>query len=191
MIRASFRLAAAILCLAAATAVPAAAGDTAAAPSPGAALRADFLGNFDYTIGHIRDLAGAIPADKYGWRPGEGVRSVAEVVGHVAAANYFLTSFLGVPMPEGMTGEDTKETDPAKLRALLDASVDHVHKVVDGLSDADLDKQVEFFGRKMSERAVLLVALGHVHEHLGQLIAYARTNGVVPPWSVAQKGGGS
>ena len=54
------------------------------------------------------------------------------------------------------------------------------------LGTDDLDKTVEFFGQKMSERALLLVTLGHVHEHLGQLIAYARANGVVPPWSAAE-----
>ena len=181
------RLGAAILCLVAASAAPAAADETAAAPaSAGAALRADWLGNFDFTVDRIRQLAAAVPVGQYGWRPAEGVRSVGEVVGHVAVGNYYLTSFLGAPMPEGMTMESEKEPDPAKLRAVLDASIEHVHKVVDGLSDADLDKTVEFFGRKMSQRALLLITLGHVHEHLGQLIAYARANGVVPPWSAAE-----
>ena len=180
--RTALRIGAAILCLAAATA--AVAEETAAAKP--ADLRSDWLANFDYTIDHVRELAGAIPADKYGWRPAEGVRSVGEVVGHVAVANYFLTSFLGAPMPEGMTMESEKEPDPAKLRAMLDASVEHVHHVIEGLSDADLEKTVEFFGQKMTERGLLLVALGHVHEHLGQLIAYARSNGVVPPWTAAQ-----
>jgi uncharacterized damage-inducible protein DinB len=184
----SLRFGAAILCFVAATAAaPAAAGEPTAAPaSAGAALRADWRGNYDFTVDRIRQLAGAVPADKYGWRPAEGVRSVGEVVGHVAVGNYYLTSFLGAPMPPGITMESEKEPDPAKLRALLDASVEHVHKVVDGLSDADLDKTVEAFGQKMSQRALLLITLGHVHEHLGQLIAYARANGVVPPWSAAE-----
>jgi len=188
------RRGAAIACLAAAAATnaapaaadqPATAGQPAAPASAGAALRADWLGNFDFTVDRIRQLAAAVPAEKYAWRPAEGVRSVGEVVGHVAVANYYLSSFLGAPMPEGMTMESEKEPDPAKLRALLDASIEHVRGVVGGLTDADLDETVEIFGRKMSGRAVLLISLGHVHEHLGQLIAYARANGVVPPWSAA------
>jgi uncharacterized damage-inducible protein DinB len=181
--RTTLRIGAAILSLAAATVTAAAAADAPAAAK--ADFRSDWLANFDYTMDHFSQLAHAIPVDKYGWRPAEGVRSVSEVVGHVAVANYFLTSFLGAPMPEGMTMDSEKEPDPAKLAAMLDASVEHVHQVVQGLSDADLEKPVEFFGQKMTERGLLLVALGHVHEHLGQLIAYARSNGVVPPWTAA------
>jgi uncharacterized damage-inducible protein DinB len=181
--RTTLRIGAAILCLAAATAATAFAEDTAAAKAD---FRSDWLANFDYAVDEVRQLAGAIPADKYAWRPAEGVRSVGEVFGHIAVGNYFLTSFLGAPMPEGMSMASEKEPDPAKLAAMLDASVEHVHQVVQGLSDADLEKTVEFFGHPTTQRGVLFAALGHIHEHLGQLIAYARSNGVVPPWTAAQ-----
>jgi len=164
-------------------AVPATADET---PDPVASARADWLGNFDFTIGRVGQLADAIPADKWAWRPAEGVRSVSEVVGHVAVGNYYLATFLGGSMPEGMSMESEKETDPAKLHEMLDASIAHVHQVVEGLTAAQLEEKVEFFGQQMTKRGILLVALGHVHEHLGQLIAYARMNGVVPPWTAAE-----
>jgi len=183
--RTPIRLAASLAALATLVLVPlAAAPATAEEMAAPAGFRADWLANFDSTVDHVRQLADAIPADKYGWRPAEGVRSIGEAVGHLAVANYYLSSFLGAEMPEGMTMESEKESDPAKLHAMLDASVAHVHSVIEGMSDADLEKEVEFFGNKMSSRGLLFVALGHVHEHLGQLIAYGRSNGVVPPWSM-------
>jgi len=183
----TLRRAAGLAALAALTLVPLAAPAAAEEmPDPVASARADWLGNFDFTVDRIRQLAEAIPTDQYGWRPAEGVRSVGEAIGHVAVGNYYLASFLGAEMPEGMSMESEKEPDPAKLRAMLDASVEHVHQVVGGLSGAALEEKVDFFGREFTKRGILLVALGHVHEHLGQLIAYARSNGVVPPWSRAE-----
>jgi len=170
----------AALVLAPLAASPAAA-EEAAMP---AGFRADLLANFDFTVDRINQLADAIPLEKYSWRPAEGVRSVGEVIGHVAVGNYYLASFLGAAMPEGISMESEKEPDPAKLHAMLAASIEHVHAVVDGFDDAKLENEVDFFGNKVSSRGLMLIALGHVHEHLGQLIAYARSNGVVPPWSM-------
>jgi len=153
-----------------------------------------YLGSFKADYERVTDkivqLAEAIPADKYGWAPAEGVRNAGQVVVHVAAANYFLAQAAGVPMPEGANMMEAEKTVTAKedVIKLFKESLDQVHKAAHGKAGADLDEMVEIFGQKMPVRQVFLIISGHAHEHLGQLIAYARSNGVVPPWS--QKDGG-
>ena len=156
-----------------------------AAPSSG--FRADFLTQLDDVSKKILDLAGAVPADKYSWRPEKGVRSVSEVYMHIVVANYFLPSFMGVqPLPGIDRSTETGIIDKAKVIAMLRQSFDHVRSVVLKTADADLDKKVKVFGgSEMSERALIMVMGNHMHEHLGQSIAYARSNGVTPPWSEA------
>jgi uncharacterized damage-inducible protein DinB len=133
-------------------------------------------------------LAEAMPADKYSWRPGDGVRSVGEVYMHVASANYFLPTFWGIKIPEGIDPRSFEKDggDKAKTVATLKASFEYLHQALDKLTDADLGKPVDFFGRKAKVADIALGAASHAHEHLGQAIAYARMNGVVPPWSVKQ-----
>lgn len=158
------------------------AAEPAAAP---AGFRAEFTAEVDSVGKKLVDLAGAMPAEKYGWRPAPGIRSVSEVYVHVAGGDYGIPSFLGVKIPEGITRDMEKTvTEKAKVIDTLKKSLEHVKTVVANMSDADLDKKVKFFGgREVSERTVLLVLLNHMHEHLGQSIAYARMNGVAPPWS--------
>lgn len=129
-------------------------------------------------------LAEAVPAEKFGWRPAEGVRSVSEVYMHVAGGNYMLPSMLGTKMPEGISRDMEKTvTEKAKVVEALKGSFAHVRKAVEAVPDSDLEKNVKFFGQDKSERQMLLLLLNHAHEHLGQSIAYARMNGVAPPWS--------
>ena len=182
-----FALAIAVLALAA---VPLFAHDTppatAAAPAAPPDLKAPYLRNWDYVTGHLVALAEAVPAEKYTWRPAEGVRSVSEVYMHVAGANFYLPSALGVALPPGLSREMEKETDKAKVVAALKDSIAHARKAVEGADPATLGQEVELFGRKMTRADVLLILLSHAHEHLGQAIAYARSNGVAPPWSRAE-----
>ena len=132
----------------------------------------------------IISLAEAIPAEDYTWRPEEGVRSVSEVLMHVAGANYYLLSFAGIKTPDGATEEMGKDViDKEKIIAALKTSFDDLSKNLDQLSNTDLEKQVKMFGSDSSIRNVIFTEMGHLHEHLGQLIAYARMNKVVPPWS--------
>ncbi len=134
-------------------------------------------------------LAEAIPAETYTWRPGEGVRSVSEVFLHVAGSNYSIPRVVGVQPPEGFTpqGFERSTTDKATIVEHLRNSFAHVKRVVEGISDADLDKAVRLFGRDSTYRNVLFLLATHAHEHLGQMIAYARSNGVVPPWTAARQ----
>jgi uncharacterized damage-inducible protein DinB len=130
-------------------------------------------------------LAEAVPADKYTWRPAPDVRSFAEVFLHVSAANYNIYKLVGTPPPTGVDvkGLEKSTTDKAKVIATLKDSFAHARKAITTMPDADLDKSLEWFGGKNTERGILLFVTRHGAEHLGQSIAYARFIGVVPPWT--------
>ena len=130
-------------------------------------------------------LAEAIPADKYTWRPGDDTRSFAEVFLHISAANYNLYKLVGTPPPAAIDVKNLEKstTDKAKVMATLKDSFDHAKKAIKTMSDADLEKSMDWFGGKNTERGILLFIVRHTAEHLGQSIAYARFVGVVPPWT--------
>ena len=130
-------------------------------------------------------LAEAIPQDKYTWRPGEGVRSVSELMLHVTSANYRLPNMIGTPPPGDMSFEEYEKstTDQAEIVAALKASFAHTRKAYENVADGDLENAVKVFGRDSTNAGALITFNGHLSEHLGQAIAYARVNGVVPPWN--------
>lgn len=152
----------------------------------------EFLGQMDYVEGKLIQLAEAMPEDTYSWRPMEGVRSVGEVYIHVAFGNYLWITLGGgkvpedvgfVPDPAKINEWDTQTTDKKKIIEIMKKSFSVMKDYAKNLTEDDLNREVEFFGMKTSLRNVLVSGIGHLHEHLGQSIAYARTNGVVPPWS--------
>jgi len=161
------------------------------AMASGGGLVAAAQGNWADVSGKLMSLAEAFPAEKYSWRPAEGIRSVSEVFMHVVGANYFLTTAFGGEVPEGI-GRDLEQRVTSKDEALpiLKASIDHVTEVLAGLDEASLGETHQMFGQEMTGYQVLLIVLSHGHEHLGQGIAYARSNGVVPPWSAGGGEGG-
>jgi hypothetical protein len=136
-------------------------------------------------------LAEAIPEDRYEWRPMEGTRSVRDVLVLVAAeANVFPANW-NLPAAEGAAqgyqAESARLGGVAVTRELLIAelgrSFDHLSRSLAGMSDAARAADGRTFGRDMRVDAGITLALSDLHEHLGQLIAYARMNGIVPPWS--------
>jgi uncharacterized damage-inducible protein DinB len=148
-------------------------------------VRAEWATNFNYAAEKLIQLAEEVPQDKYTWRPAEGVRSFSEAFMHAAGANYFITAFCGVKVPEGID-RDTFEkstTDKAEIIEAMKKSVAHAKAAMHDMSDADLDTKVDWFFGKGSKREVMYFVAAHDHEHLGQLIAYARMNGITPPWS--------
>jgi uncharacterized damage-inducible protein DinB len=159
-------------------------GQAAAAPAP-AGFRGEFLNEVNFVGKRLTDLANAVPAEKYSWRPAAGVRSVSEVYMHVAVANAYLPSFTGVKIPEGYTRDMEKMvTDKAKVIDTMSKSFDNLKSFAASTSDADLEKKVKIFGGlEVTQRELMVIILNHMHEHLGQSIAYARMNGVTPPWS--------
>ncbi len=130
-------------------------------------------------------LAEATPQEKYSWRPAEGVRSVSEVFVHIAGANFFFPTMVGVKIPPKAFSPNSEKTvtDKAQVVALLKQSFEHVREGVSALSDADMAKETKMFGKPATYELVLFTMANHMHEHLGQSIAYARVNGIVPPWS--------
>lgn len=150
------------------------------------AYREEALMDLKNLEGKYVGLAGAVDAGKYTYRPGEGLRSVSEVFLHVAAANFGIaTRVFGAAPPEGvaMRGLEKSTTDKAAVESNLAASFAHMRGAIEKLADGDQEKAVKMFGRDTTMRGALGMALSHMHEHLGQAIAYARFNGVTPPWS--------
>src|SRR5438309_11587192 len=121
-----------------------------------------------------------VMAGKYDWKPGEGVRSVSDVFNLSVAENGVLARAL---TGAAAGGRPAPITDPEKLQETLKTSYANVQKAIEGLSDADLKAPVKIFGKDMTKEEAVRYLFGDQHEHLGQSIAYARTNGVVPPWS--------
>jgi uncharacterized damage-inducible protein DinB len=162
------------------------AGAAAPADAPATGYRAEFLRELaDLETKYVR-LAEQMPADKYTWRPAEGVRSVGEVFLHMAQANFGLTRRIGTPAPAGFTpqGFEKSTTDKAKIVEQLKASFAHMRDAAMKASDADADKTMPWFGGStITQRAFLVFVVRHAGEHLGQSIAYARVNGIVPPWT--------
>jgi uncharacterized damage-inducible protein DinB len=159
----------------------------AAKPAPEAVsgVRGDVLRQVDAARDKLVALAEATPADKFTWRPNDKVRTVGEVYSHVAGGNYFIPTIWGAKMPDGVDprGFDKEAGDKAKTIDHLKKSFEHVHKVVESASEADLNKAVKIFDHEGTVREGMMVIASHDHEHLGQSIAYARSIGIVPPWS--------
>lgn len=151
----------------------------------GPGFRYEFLAELSVSEDHLLRLAEAIPAEMYTWRPASEVRSVSEVLLHIAGSNFNLPRVLGVIPPEGMVdvGYDRSTTDKVEVLVALRESFTVIRDGVETLDDADAEKTLPWFGGKTTFRGVLYFMARHTGEHTGQLIAYARTNGIVPPWS--------
>ena len=161
----------------------------ASAPAVTQALLRDIGGVERKLVG----LGEAIPEDKYGWKPGEGVRSVSEVLQHVAADNYFIPTIGGVAAPAAtgikngdypsVQAYETRKATKAEALQALRESFAHLRTAMGGTDQAFLDRSMNVFGSQMTGLDLWVLTATHLHEHLGQLIAYARSNNVVPPWS--------
>jgi uncharacterized damage-inducible protein DinB len=154
-----------------------------AEPAFEAAFRESLLRSFDEASGKIVRLAEAIPAERYGWRPMEGVSSVREVLVHVTATNYALGERLGTKAPLDRKGLDAAMKGKDEALAATRAGIAFIRGVLVALPAASLTEEVTVFGYKAPRLRVAFLPADHAHEHLGQLIAYARMNQVVPPWS--------
>jgi uncharacterized damage-inducible protein DinB len=130
-------------------------------------------------------LAEAIPAEKFAWRPSPGVRSTSEVFMHIAAANFGLLSFTGPKMPDDLKAADAEKKVTAKpeVIAWLKRSLEAVKSARAGLKAEDFQRKVKIMGRDATVDGIYLRIIVHANEHMGQLVAYARMNGITPPWS--------
>jgi uncharacterized damage-inducible protein DinB len=167
--------------LLAATLVPAMLSAQEALPT----ARAEMLNHFNMSIRKVIALAEAMPAERYTWSPAQGVMPVGHVFAHIAHYNYRYPSMaLGTKLPPGIA-LDTLENvrDKAAVVKLLRASAEYARNAMTNLPDAQVDGATRLYGRTVPGWAVMLQLVAHMNEHLGQSIAYARSNGVVPPWS--------
>jgi hypothetical protein len=174
------RLTVSLVVVAIAFVTPLAAQQAPAANSAQAALVADVANLSTKFTGLARVMAG-----KYDWKPGTGVRSVSEVFNLIVTENNMLAGLLsGAPAGRGggMAGGPSI-TDPMAMQNALRESYAAVTKALSALSAADLNTAVTLFGQNTTKQGAALMLLMDQHEHLGQSIAYARINGVVPPWS--------
>jgi len=167
--------------------------------------RQDFQLTFQSTAGRCLALAKAIPQDKLSWRPMPGVRSFNEVFVHMAGSTLLFCSYLGAKIPEGPAHDlatvymkrgfempeifaaEGKFKDSARIVEVMQQSFDQVPNVIRSLHDDKLDTPLDFFGSSISHRRLLIMLNEHLGEHLGQAIAYARVNQIVPPWSQPKK----
>ena len=148
----------------------------------------EFEGQFGASADKLVSLAKAMPESTYEWTPMEGVASVVRVYMHIARYNYYYPEIaLGVDSPIGAAEYDSWEegvTDKEQAVAILAESMEHVRRVAAHMSAIDLEDETQLYGRDVGRWAVLLQLITHMNEHLGQSIAYARMNHVVPPWSM-------
>ncbi len=148
-------------------------------------VRDEILDHFQRSSRKISELARVMPAEEFSWAPAEGVMEVGEVYMHIAHYNFmYLDQNLGIAPPNGFDYADIETIrDKDKVREIHEMSVRHVMDQVGALSEASLAGETELYGRRVQGWTVLLQLVSHMNEHVGQSVAYARMNGVVPPWS--------
>jgi uncharacterized damage-inducible protein DinB len=159
-------------------------------PAPPPAAAADILFSLASMETEVMQLAKAVPEEKYAWRPAPGVRTFQQVFLHIASGSHLILN-----IAEGADAEEAKkmiaeneklEQDPIGKEKTIDAltaSFAEIHKYLDQVSAQALTRDAEFFGQATTRRGVLIFLDSHMGEHLGQAIAYARMNGITPPWS--------
>jgi uncharacterized damage-inducible protein DinB len=143
------------------------------------------VGMLEMTQGQIEALALAFDESQFNWRPAAKIRSTGQTVVHVAASNYYLAMKLGFPPPEGIDIMGMEKTITGK-EAILEAyrkSAEFIREKIMEIDPGSLGDEIDLGFMKTNRLSALLVVLEHTGEHKGQLIAYARSNGVVPPWS--------
>ena len=144
---------------------------------------------YDGEWGHVSQqliaLAEATPAEKFAWRPAPGVRSMSEVYMHIAIANFYLLSITGPKLPAEMKSPELEKTVTAKAEVIdwLKRSLEAVKTARAALKPGDLQRKVKIMGRDANVDGMYLRIIVHANEHMGQLIAYARMNGIAPPWA--------
>jgi len=146
----------------------------------------------DRLEGKLTDLLGAFSEEDLAWRPMEGTRSVSEIFLHVGADNFYMPiRMLDTPAPEstGITADwatavafEERDLTRAEIGAALTASFAHLRTAMEATA-GDLDGELTLGQNTSTLGQVWVGIVTHLHEHLGQSIAYARTNQIVPPWS--------
>jgi uncharacterized damage-inducible protein DinB len=169
------------------TGASAQAGDVADHTAPSYDMKGQSLADLQVVQNKMVALVNAIPADKMTWRPSPDSRSFAEVFLHVAGERYQILGLGGAVPPANFDGKtyEKSTTDKAQLVAELNRTWDFAQKTINAMSNADFAKPVPKLGPEANAGDVVYILVADAHEHLGQLVAYARENGIVPPWTAA------
>jgi len=154
------------------------------AQAPPEGIWQGYDGEWKHVSRQLIALAEATPAEKFAWRPAAGVRSTSEVYMHIAIANFYLLSVTGPKMPAGLK-QEMEKTVTSKVEVIdwLKRSLDAVKEARLAAKPNDLERKVHIADRDATVDGMYLRIIVHANEHMGQLIAYARMTGVVPPWS--------
>ena len=152
-------------------------------PAPNSGPGSELLFAFDGHARHAIALLEAFPDDKLDWRPSAGVRSVREVCLHMAYGNRLMLTVSNGDAPEDYSKRELEKLTKPQLIQLMTASFDEIRETFRTASAGSLSRDIEFFGNVTTRRGVLTALDTHLAEHVGQLIAYARMNGITPPWS--------
>jgi uncharacterized damage-inducible protein DinB len=141
-------------------------------------------GEWRHVSAQLLALADAIPPEKFAWRPAPGVRSTSEVFMHIVDANFYLLSVTGPKMPPDLKDENvTTVTSKPEVIAWLKRSLDAVKQAHAAETPESLQRKLHIEDRDATADGIYLRILVHANEHMGQLVAYARINNIVPPWS--------
>ena len=164
-------------------------GDSTDSTSPSYDMKAQALLDLQAVNKKCVALAEALPSDKLTWRPSPDARSFAEVFLHVAGERYGILGMMGATPPTGFKAKEFEKstTDKDRIVEELNQSWDFANKAINGMSNADFAKLLPKLGPQANEGDVVYILVADAHEHLGQLVAYARQNGIVPPWTVEQQ----
>jgi uncharacterized damage-inducible protein DinB len=158
--------------------------------APSYDMKAQSLVDLERVQKKFVDLLNVVPADKLTWRPSPDSRSFAELFLHVAGERYGILALMGAEKPAGFNGKtfEKSTTDKAQIAAELNRTWEFAEKTINGMSNADFAKLMPKLGPQANAGDVVYILVADAHEHLGQAIAYARMNGIVPPWTAeAQK----
>ncbi|HYX52578.1 MAG TPA: DinB family protein [Candidatus Limnocylindrales bacterium] len=157
---------------------------TLRAQKPPEGIWQGYDGEWKHVSSQLLALAEATPEEKFSWRPAPGVRSTSEVYMHIAVANFWLLSITGPKAPENLDLKLEKSvTKKAEVIDWLKRSLEAVKNAHEKVTPKDLDRKVHIADRDATVDGMYLRIIVHANEHMGQLIAYARMTGVVPPWS--------
>ena len=168
----------------------AAQGDAVDHTAPSYDMKGQALVDLEVVQKKFVALANAIPTDKLVWRPSPDARSFAEVFLHVAGERYGILSMMGAEKPAGFDGKafEKSTTDRAQIVGELNKSWTFAQTTIQGMTNAEFAKLLPKLGPQANAGDVVYILVADAHEHLGQAVAYARENGIVPPWTVeAQK----
>ena len=141
-------------------------------------------GEWNHVSAQLIALAEVTPPEKFTWRPAPGVRSTSEVYMHIVRANFLMLDAIGIKMPTDFKdGMGTTVTSKADVIRWLKRSLEAVKEARAAETSADLQRKTKFFTTDTTVDNIFLRIIVHNNEHMGQLVAYARMTGVVPPWS--------